>query len=96
MGNIFGFPVSGVDDNLSLIAARQSGPAVWTGGAFGPEGGLLGVAAMLLGMLLVWGWVRWTRRRASVHAELAEYSIPHKKGEAPETSWPGDYAERGA
>ncbi|HZD56414.1 MAG TPA: CPBP family intramembrane glutamic endopeptidase [Anaerolineales bacterium] len=96
MGHVFGFPVSGVDDNLSLIAARQSGPAVWTGGAFGPEGGLLGVAAILLGMLLVWAWVRWTRRQASLHAGLAEYSVPHEKGEASEKSWFGDYAEKGA
>jgi hypothetical protein len=96
MGHVFGFPVSGVDDNLSLLAAQQSGPAVWTGGAFGPEGGLLGVAAILFGMLLVWGWVCWTRRGASVHTELAEYSVPHEKAGASEKSWSGEYAEKGA
>jgi CAAX protease family protein len=78
-GNIFGFPVSGGNDHLSLIAIHQTGPTVWTGGAFGPEGGLIGVLAMLLGMLLVFGWVRWTRRRVSVQAGLAQYSHPHWK-----------------
>jgi uncharacterized protein len=73
-GYVFGFPVSGFDGHLSLIATQQSGPTLWTGGAFGPEGGLIGILAVLLGMLLVYGWVRWTRRRVSVQAKLAQYS----------------------
>ncbi len=73
-GYVFGFPVSGVDAHLSLIATQQTGPIVWTGGAFGPEGGLIGVLVILLGMLLVYGWVQWTRRRVAVQAELAHYS----------------------
>ena len=72
-GEIFGFPVSGGNDQLALLATQQSGPTAWTGGAFGPEGGLIGVLAMLLGMLLIYSWVRWTRRRVSVHAEIAQY-----------------------
>ncbi|MEJ2597899.1 MAG: CPBP family intramembrane metalloprotease [Anaerolineales bacterium] len=73
-GYIFGFPVSGVEEPLSLIATQQTGPIDWTGGAFGPEGGLFGVLAFLLGMLLIYGWVRWTRRRVTVQTELAKYS----------------------
>lgn len=72
-GYVFGFPVSGVDNHLSLIATRQTGPTPWSGGAFGPEGGLIGVSATLLGMVLVCGWVRLTRRRVSVQATLAQY-----------------------
>ena len=73
-GYVFGFPVSGVDEHLALIATRQTGPTPSTGGAFGPEGGLIGFLATLLGMVLVYGWVRWTRRRVSVQAKLAQYS----------------------
>lgn len=72
-GYIFGFPVSGSDAHISLLATKQAGPAVWTGGAFGPEGGLMGRVAALLGVLLIYAWVRWTRRRASVQSELAQY-----------------------
>ncbi|MEJ2305333.1 MAG: CPBP family intramembrane metalloprotease [Anaerolineales bacterium] len=72
-GYVFGFPVSGSNEGLSLIATHQSGPTVWTGGAFGPEGSLIVVFAALLGMLLVYGWVRWTRRRVSVQDGLAQY-----------------------
>jgi membrane protease YdiL (CAAX protease family) len=79
-GYVFGFTVSGVNEHLSLIAAQQSGPALWTGGAFGPEGGLIGILAMLLGILLIYGWVRWTRRRVAVCADLGRYA-PFRRSE---------------
>ena len=81
-GYVFGFPVSGGSEHLSLIATQQSGPTVWTGGAFGPEGGLIVVLAALLGMLLVYAWVRWTHRQASVQAGLAQYRTLHPETEA--------------
>jgi membrane protease YdiL (CAAX protease family) len=74
LGHVFGFPVSGSDAGLSLLATQQSGPVVWTGGAFGPEGGLIGLGAALLGMLLIYAWVRWTRRLPAVQTGLAQYS----------------------
>lgn len=73
-GNIFDFPVSGVNDSLSLLVVEKSGTALWTGGAFGPEGGLLVTLAILLGMALTYLYVRWTHGRARLHASLAEYS----------------------
>ena len=80
-GYVFGFPVSGSDAHLSLLATKQVGPVVWTGGAFGPEGGLLGLAAALLGILFIYGWVRWTRHGASVQDKIARYSPIQKKKE---------------
>lgn len=57
-GSVFGFPVSGtLRDRLLVLEDR--GPAQWTGGAFGPEGGLLGLAAMALVAAVLW----WLRRR---------------------------------
>lgn len=47
-GPIFGFPVSGTtEDDLgfaNLVNAKVDGPALLTGGAFGPEAGLLAIA----------------------------------------------------
>lgn len=58
-GNVFGFPVSGMPTNISFIGIQQLGNDIITGGAFGPEAGLIGVFAILLGMAAIFGWVKW-------------------------------------
>jgi len=70
-GSAFGFPVSGFDPGTTFIAIRQSGPRVWTGGAFGPEAGLLGTGARLGGILLIIGWVRLRYGKVSLQEKLA-------------------------
>ncbi|GAB4565696.1 MAG: hypothetical protein Kow0047_16480 [Anaerolineae bacterium] len=73
-GNVFGFPVSGATFSpVTVIAIQQQGPEVVTGGAFGPEGGLIGIFAMVIGSALTLWWVRSTRGAASLRAELARY-----------------------
>ncbi len=73
-GNVFGFPVSGLDPVAAqFLAIRQGGPEWLTGGAFGPEGGMIGLAAMLLGSILILLWVRITRGKIALAKELAEY-----------------------
>jgi len=61
-GAVLGFPVSGDKEGASLIGIVQRGPAFLTGGAFGPEAGLVGVAASLLGIALLLVWGRWRQR----------------------------------
>jgi membrane protease YdiL (CAAX protease family) len=70
-GNVFGFPVSGLRAGATLIAVAQAGPELWTGGAFGPEGGLVGVAAMLVGSGLIVAWVRRRYGRVALQGRLA-------------------------
>lgn len=48
LGSVFGFPVSGIHER-SLFVTETGGPAIITGGTFGPEGGLLATAVLLLG-----------------------------------------------
>ena len=73
-GNVFGFPVSGSDFSIAtFISIDQGGPRLWTGGVFGPEAGLLGLAAILLGGAFTIVWVRWRNGQARLRAELAEY-----------------------
>ncbi|HET6597745.1 MAG TPA: type II CAAX endopeptidase family protein [Anaerolineales bacterium] len=50
----FGFPVSGLEDIYKLLRIQVHGPEIWTGGAFGPEAGLIVVPALLLGALLIY------------------------------------------
>ncbi|MBI9048510.1 MAG: CPBP family intramembrane metalloprotease [Anaerolineaceae bacterium] len=58
-GNVFGFPVSGVFNPFSFIDSVQHGNELITGGDFGPEAGLMGIVAMILGTMLTLLWVKW-------------------------------------
>ncbi len=73
-GNFFGFPVSGNDfADVTLIAVKQVGPTLWTGGAFGPEAGLIGIAAITLGTLIIITWVRRRYGSSNLQQEIAIY-----------------------
>lgn len=52
LGPVFGFPVSGIE-TFHFIKINVSGPAVFTGGGFGPEAGLVVLPALVVGALLV-------------------------------------------
>jgi membrane protease YdiL (CAAX protease family) len=57
-GVLFGFPVSGLRLGVAVIETREAGPDLVTGGRFGPEAGLLGIAAILVGIATIAWWVR--------------------------------------
>lgn len=59
---VFGFPVSGIDGLFHLTRLTVTGPPRITGGAFGPEAGLIALPAILLGIGLIELWARATRR----------------------------------
>jgi len=60
-GVIFGFPVSGWN-GFHLIHITIKGPALWTGGAFGPEAGLIVLPGLILGSLMIWFFTRKVSR----------------------------------
>jgi len=71
-GSVFGFAVSGAQFGpASIFTLRLTGPVLWTGGAFGPEAGLLGAVAILAATGLILAWVRWRYGRLALHVELA-------------------------
>jgi len=75
-GNVFGFPVSGTEAGATFIHIQQGGPELWTGGAFGPEAGLIGLAAIALGSALTVAWVlHWQRGAAALQERLACYPL---------------------
>lgn len=57
-GPVYGFPVSGIDLGVSLLVLEVSGPTALTGGAFGPEAGLLGVGSVVVGTAVVVAYAR--------------------------------------
>lgn len=82
-GCVFGFPVSGTSTGASFMTIQQNGPAAWTGGAFGPEAGLIGLTAIGLGCLLTVLWVYLKDGKVGLKDGLAIY--PAKTG-TPETN----------
>jgi len=72
-GNVFGFPVSGLDlVGATFLSTRQTGPELLTGGPFGPEAGLLAPAAMAAGVGLIVIRVRRRTGKLGLHTPLAE------------------------
>jgi uncharacterized protein len=72
-GNVFGFPVSGLEPvGAEFISIEQGGPLLWTGGAFGPEAGLVDIAVSVIGSLLILLWVRARSGRVALQTSLAE------------------------
>jgi membrane protease YdiL (CAAX protease family) len=81
-GAVYGFPVSGLRvGGATFLSLDQGGPDLWTGGPFGPEGGLLGPVAMVAGVLLIALWVRLSRGRVVVHTPIAEGPMPDHQAE---------------
>lgn len=64
-GTVFGFPVSG-QYFYQIIRQTVSGPDIITGGAFGPEGGLILLPALFFGAV---GVFLYTRNRTQTHKE---------------------------
>ena len=56
-GVVFGFPVSGLDI-YALTRIEVTGPEIWTGGAFGPEAGLIVLPSLLLGAVLIYWFTK--------------------------------------
>ncbi len=84
---VYGLPVSGFGTfGASFLSTEQAGPDLWTGGSFGPEGGLLAPAAMLLGVLLTALWVRLRTDKVSLNLPIAEGRTPGLQSERPSDS----------
>ena len=82
--SFYGFPVSGFDFvGATFFSVKQGGPDLWTGGPFGPEAGLIGVAAMILGGLVITLWVRLRSGKVAIHTPVAEGPKPGRPAADP-------------
>lgn len=84
MANVFGFTVSGFtipSEVVTVFKINQIGPEIWTGGAFGPEGGLLCTLVILLGIILTFVWLRLRNQliKGIIYNPLAQYIKPISK-----------------
>ena len=86
-GNVFGFPVSGMKTiGATFVETKQGGPDLFTGGVFGPEAGLLGVGAMVVGIGAISLYVRLRYGAVGLQTSIAE--PPTGKAEARATDEP--------
>ena len=69
---VFGLPFSGVrTGEYPVLITSGAGPELWTGGAFGPEGGLLGTLAIVAGCIGLLIWVRLREGLIALQTDLA-------------------------
>lgn len=72
-GPVFGFRVSGMA-TPSVFRLQQQGPALWTGGEFGPEAGMVLPVALLVHLPLLVYAARWLRRQDEAAWQLTSAS----------------------
>jgi membrane protease YdiL (CAAX protease family) len=72
-GTVYGFPVSGTVPTRRLVNLEQTGPEMWTGGDFGPEGGLLALVWMVALAAAIMLWIKWRQKRVDLQERVAIY-----------------------
>jgi hypothetical protein len=76
-GGLLGSEVGGVLSSVrALLVVVQSGPEMLTGGPLGPEGGLLGMATVVLAGMVVMLWLR--RRQGSEEPAVNPWTFPYQ------------------
>lgn len=70
-GVVLALPVSGVRFGGLLHVVDRGNAPLLTGGAFGPEGGLIATVALLLSFPLFWWWGRRRARRLDAEAPVS-------------------------
>ncbi|MDS0282376.1 CPBP family intramembrane glutamic endopeptidase [Haloarcula onubensis] len=69
--SLWDFPVSGLDTGIALVGTESTGPELITGGAFGPEGGLIALPLLALGAGALYWWVRREYGRVEILDSIA-------------------------
>jgi len=69
--SLWDFPVSGLDTGVALVGTESTGPELVTGGAFGPEGGLVALPLLAVGTGALYWWVRREYGRVEVLGTIA-------------------------
>ena len=75
-GGIYGLPVSGIPFRQSIIQTRIDGPDLWTGGAFGPEGGIVGLIGVIVLIICSVFWLYYRGYSITVSSEITRPPAP--------------------
>lgn len=66
-GSFYGFLVSGTDDGNTVFSLSSQGNTLVSGGKFGPEGGLVVTAVLILTFLFLYFFVKTPKEIDSWH-----------------------------
>jgi|AntDeeMetagen285_2_1112576.scaffolds.fasta_scaffold04899_1 hypothetical protein len=86
LSSVYGFPVSGLTTPATILDVSQTGDPLVTGGAFGPEAGLVVYLALAVAIGLTWWWVR---REGALSWFPIGVAVPDLR-KAPESSVEGE------
>jgi hypothetical protein len=86
LGPLFGLPVSGLRTDAALVPVRVDGPALVTGGAFGPEGGAVMLVALAVAAAAFAGWARYRYGTLAVDGSIAVPDLWTTDGEGESAS----------
>lgn len=75
----FGFKVSGITVRNSVINISQGGNDLWTGGTFGPEGGIIGLTAVLLISVFFVIYLRKRNNGVLLHSSFQKTFLQNKE-----------------
>ncbi|MEQ9309320.1 MAG: type II CAAX endopeptidase family protein [Balneolaceae bacterium] len=78
-GGVFGFRVSGIPIRNSIIDIQQGGNPIWTGGSFGPEGGLIGLMGILLISIFFLFYFKKKTGKISIHPMFKRTYLQNKE-----------------
>jgi membrane protease YdiL (CAAX protease family) len=93
-GNVFGFPVSGAQSiAATFIKIQQGGPSIWTGGVFGPEGGILGTISPVLGMAIIYIYLGLRNNKIGLFTQLSEPPAHGLRNAVPKSFGTNNHAE---
>lgn len=81
-GGIFGFRVSGMEFRSSIVQIQQGGPDWWTGGAFGPEAGLIGIFGILMILGISLFYLKWTGIELQYTKQFRSEFLPANSGDS--------------
>lgn len=84
---IFGMPVSGARPSFSVLITHMQGN-LWTGGAFGPESGVVTTLVLIAGTVAAWRWIR------QHHPAPDLLAMPRSRALSTESTRPAGEAQR--
>ncbi|MDZ7681019.1 MAG: type II CAAX endopeptidase family protein [Fodinibius sp.] len=81
MAAVLGFPVSGINFESSVIRIQQGGPELWTGGAFGPEAGIMGIMGMAIMLGLSYVYIKAEGTKLAIDSLFTNKYRPSSKSD---------------